>query len=63
MTRRYSDLEKKNSQDQAELVQVSALLDDANSLISTLNARLNSKEVVTELNFHLPFPAVYLMLA
>jgi hypothetical protein len=63
MARRYSDLETKNSQDQAELVRVSALLNDANSLISTLNTRLNSEKVVTELNFHLPFSAVYLMLA
>jgi hypothetical protein len=37
-TRRYSDLEEKYSQGQTHLAQVSASLDDARSMNSSLNA-------------------------
>jgi acyl carrier protein phosphodiesterase len=38
LTQRYSDLEEKYSQGQADLARVSASLDDARSLNSSLNA-------------------------
>jgi hypothetical protein len=42
MARRYSDLEEKYSQGQMDLAQVSASLNDANMLNSTLNAQLDT---------------------
>jgi hypothetical protein len=63
MARRYSDLEEKYSQGQMDLAQVSASLNDANMLNSTLNAHLDSEKVANELNFYLPLSAVFLMLA
>ena len=63
MAWRYSDLEEKYSQGQAELARVSASLNDANTLNSTLNAQLDSEKVANELNFYLPLSAVFLMLA
>jgi hypothetical protein len=63
MARRYSDLEEKYSQGQTDLAQVSASLNDANMLNSTLNAQLDSEKVANELNFYLPLSAVFLMLA
>jgi hypothetical protein len=63
MARRYSDLEEKYSQGQTELARVSASLNDANTLNSTLNAQLDSEKVANELNFHLPLSAVFLMFA
>jgi hypothetical protein len=50
-TRRYSDLEEKYSQGQADLAQVSASLDDARSLNSSLNAQLNSERAAHEVSF------------
>ena len=49
-TRRYSELEGKYSQGQIDLVRVSASLDDANSLNSSLNAQLDSKRAVNEVS-------------
>jgi hypothetical protein len=51
MVRRYSDLEEKYSQGQTELAQVSASLNDANTLNSTLHAQLDSEKVTSELSF------------
>jgi hypothetical protein len=51
MARWYSDLEEKYSQGQAELAWVSASLNDANTLNSTLHAQLDSEKVTTELSF------------
>jgi hypothetical protein len=51
MARRYSDLEEKYSQGQMDLAWVSASLNDANMLNSTLNAQLGSKKVASELSF------------
>jgi hypothetical protein len=51
MARRYSDLEEKYSQGQTELARVSASLNDANTLNSTLHAQLDSEKVVSELSF------------
>jgi capsule polysaccharide export protein KpsE/RkpR len=45
LVRRCSDLEEKYSQGQTELAQVSAVLNDANVLISTLRAQLDSEKV------------------
>jgi hypothetical protein len=50
-TRRYSDLEEKYSQGQTNLARVSAFLDDARSLNSSLNAQLNSERAAHEVNF------------
>ena len=49
-TRRYSELEEKYSQGQIDLARVSASLDDANSLNSSLNAQLDSERVVNEVS-------------
>jgi hypothetical protein len=49
-TRRYSDLKEKYSQGQIDLARVSASLDDAHSLNSSLNAQLDSKRVAHEVN-------------
>jgi hypothetical protein len=51
MVRRYSNLEEKYSQSQTELARVSASLNDANTLNSTLHAQLDSKKVTNELSF------------
>jgi hypothetical protein len=48
LARRCSDLEEKYSQGQIELAQVSAYLNDANTLNSTLHAQLNSEKVTCE---------------
>ena len=48
MTRRYSELEEKYSQGQIDLAQVSASLDDANSLNSSLSAQLDSERAANE---------------
>ena len=48
MARRYSDLEEKYSQGQTELARVSASLNDANTLNSTLRAQLDSEKVTYE---------------
>jgi hypothetical protein len=63
MVWRYSDLEEKYSQGQTDLAQVSASLNDANMLNSTLNAQLDSEKVANELNFYLPLSTAFLMLA
>ena len=49
-TRRYSDLEEKYSQGQMDLARVSAFLDDANSLNSSLSAQLDSERVANEVS-------------
>jgi hypothetical protein len=49
-TRRYSELEEKYSQGQIDLARVSASLDDANSLNSSLNAWLDSERVANEVS-------------
>jgi hypothetical protein len=49
-TRQYSELEEKYSQGQIDLARVSASLDDANSLNSSLNARLDSKRAANEVS-------------
>jgi hypothetical protein len=51
MARRYSDLEEKYSQVQTDLARVSASLNDANTLNSTLHAQLDSEKVTNELSF------------
>ena len=48
LVRRCSDLEEKYSQSQIELAQVSAALDDANALSSSLHIQLNSEKVIYE---------------
>jgi uncharacterized protein YlxW (UPF0749 family) len=60
LVRRCSDLEEKYSQSQTELAQVSAALNDANMLNSTLRIQLDSEKVTCE--FGLCF-AVFLLLA
>ena len=45
MVQQCADFEEKYSQSQTELNQVSAALDDANALISSLHARLDSEKV------------------
>jgi hypothetical protein len=51
MARRYSDLEEKYSQGQTKLSRVSASLNDANTLNSTLHAQLDCEKVTSELSF------------
>ena len=63
MARRYSDLEEKYSQGQTELARVSASLNDANTLISTLHVQLDSEKVTSELSFTWLLSAVFLVLA
>ena len=48
MTQRCADFEEKYSQSQIELSQVSAALDDANALSSSLHVQLNSEKVAYE---------------
>jgi hypothetical protein len=50
LTQRCSDLKKKYSQSQADLAQVSASLDDACSLNSSLSAQLDFERMVHEVN-------------
>jgi hypothetical protein len=50
MARRYSDLEEKYSQSQMDLARVSASLDDANSLNSSLSVQLDSERVANEVS-------------
>jgi uncharacterized protein YlxW (UPF0749 family) len=60
LVRRCSDFEEKYSQSQTELAQVSAALNDANMLNSTLRAQLDSEKVIFE---SAPCVAVFLLLA
>jgi hypothetical protein len=48
MARWYSELEGKYSQGQIDLARVSASLDDANSLNSSLSAQLDSERAANE---------------
>jgi uncharacterized protein YlxW (UPF0749 family) len=48
LVQRCSDFEEKYSQSQTEHAQVSAALDDANALIFSLHAQLNSEKVTYE---------------
>jgi hypothetical protein len=48
LVQRCADFEEKYSQSQTELGQVSAALDDANALSSSLHAQLNSEKVICE---------------
>jgi hypothetical protein len=49
LVQRCTDFEEKYSQSQTELGQVSAALDDANALSSSLHAQLNSEKVICEI--------------
>jgi hypothetical protein len=60
MAQRCADFEEKYSQSQTELNQVSAALDDANALSSSLHARLDSEKVTYET---VPRLAMLLLLA
>jgi hypothetical protein len=60
MVRRCSDFEEKYSQNQTELAQVSAALNDAKTLNSTLRAQLDFEKVTYET---VPCIAVFLLLA
>jgi predicted nucleic acid-binding Zn-ribbon protein len=48
LVQRCSDFEEKYSQSQTELAQVSAALDDANTLSSSLRTQLDSEKVTCE---------------
>jgi hypothetical protein len=50
MVRWYSDLEEKYSQGKMDLARISASLDDANSLNSSLSAHLDSERVANEVS-------------
>jgi uncharacterized protein YlxW (UPF0749 family) len=60
LVRWCSNFEEKYSQSQTELAQVSAALNDANTLNSTLRAQLDSEKVTYE---SVPCFAVFLLLA
>jgi CHASE2 domain-containing sensor protein len=60
LVQRCTDFEEKYSQSQTELGQVSAALDDANALSSSLHAQLNSEKVIYKTVLCL---AVFLLLA
>jgi hypothetical protein len=60
LVQRCADFEEKYSQSQTELGQVSAALDDANALSSSLHAQLNSEKVIYKTVLCL---AVFLLLA
>jgi hypothetical protein len=60
MAQRCADFEEKYSQSQTELNQVSAALDDANALSSSLHARLDSEKVTYKT---VPCLAMFLSLA
>ena len=51
LTQRCSDAEEKYTQSQADLSQVSAFLDFARTLNSSLNAQLDSEKMAYEVNF------------
>jgi hypothetical protein len=55
MVQRYSELEERYSQGRMDLTQVSASLDDANLLNSSLSAQLDSERVANEVSL-LDFP-------
>jgi hypothetical protein len=50
MTHRFSELEEKYSQGQADLAWISASLDGVNSLNSSLSAQLDSERVANEVS-------------
>jgi phage gp36-like protein len=50
MARRYSELEEKYFQGQMDLARVSASLDDANSLNSSLSAQFDSERAANEVS-------------
>jgi hypothetical protein len=50
MVRWYSELEEKYSRGQMDLARVSASLDDANLLNSSLSAQLDSERVANEVS-------------
>ena len=60
MVQRCADFEEKYSQSQTELSQVSAALDDANALSSSIHARLDSEKVTYKT---VPCLAMLLLLA
>jgi hypothetical protein len=60
LVQRCADFEEKYSQSQTELGQVSAALDDANALSSSLHAQLDSEKVIYKIVLCL---AVFLLLA
>jgi hypothetical protein len=60
LVQRCADFEEKYSQSQTELGQVSAALDDANALSSSLHAQLDSEKVIYKTVLCL---AVFLLLA
>jgi hypothetical protein len=60
LAQRCTDFEEKYSQGQIELGQVSAALDDANALSSSLHAQLDSEKVIYKT---VPCLAVLLLLA
>jgi hypothetical protein len=51
LTQRCSDAEEKYTQSQANLNQISAFLDSARTLNSSLNAQLDSEKMALEVNF------------
>ena len=63
MAQRCADFEEKYSQSQTELNQVSAALDDANALSSSLHARLDSEKVTykTVLRLIMPFLLAWIL--
>jgi hypothetical protein len=60
LAQRCTDFEEKYSRSQTELSQVSAALDDANALSSSLHARLDSEKVIYKTA---PCLAVFLLLS
>jgi hypothetical protein len=60
LVQRCSDFEEKHSQSQTELAQVSAALNDAKMLNSTLRTQLDSEKVTYET---VPHIVVFLLLA
>jgi uncharacterized protein YlxW (UPF0749 family) len=60
LVQRCADFEEKYSQSQTELGQVSAALDDANALSSSLHAQLDSEKVIYKIVLCL---AMFLLLA
>jgi hypothetical protein len=50
MARRYYELKEKYSQGQIDLARVSASLDDANSLNSSLSAQIDSERAANEVS-------------
>jgi hypothetical protein len=57
----YSELEEKFSQGQVDLARVSASLDDANLLNSSLSTQLDSERVANEVSLLLTFFDVFLL--